>query len=90
MQTAKTLIRHSQGLTWLRIYCSQHFSQIENLEPNEIDLSQKIVSISCSVFNTLAAGSDFCHLLITFANSLDLDQARQNVGPDLDPNCLTP
>ena len=30
-----------------------------------------------------------CHLLITFANSLDPDQARQNVGPDLDPNCLT-
>ena len=29
-------------------------------------------------------------LLITFANSLDPDQARQNVGPDLDPKCLTP
>ena len=25
----------------------------------------------------------FCHLLITFANSLDPDQDRQNVGPDL-------
>ena len=24
-----------------------------------------------------------CHLLITFANSLDPDQAQQNVGPDL-------
>ena len=30
-----------------------------------------------------------CRLLIIFANSLDPDQARQNVGPDLDPNCLT-
>ena len=30
-----------------------------------------------------------CRLLITFANSLEPDQARQNVGPDLDPNCLT-
>ena len=30
-----------------------------------------------------------CRLLITFANSLDPDQAQQNVGPDLDPNCLT-
>ena len=30
-----------------------------------------------------------CRLLITFANSFDPDQARQNVGPDLDPNCLT-
>ena len=24
-----------------------------------------------------------------FANCLDPDQDRQNVGPDLDPNCLT-
>ena len=23
-----------------------------------------------------------------FANSLDPDQARQNMGPDLEPNCL--
>ena len=28
-------------------------------------------------------------MLITFANSLDPDQARQYVGLDLDPNCLT-
>ena len=27
--------------------------------------------------------------VITFANNLDPDQARRNVGPDLDPNCLT-
>ena len=27
--------------------------------------------------------------LTTFANSLDLDQAPYDVGPDLDPNCLT-
>ena len=31
----------------------------------------------------------YCRLLITFANSLDPDQAKQNVGPDLDPNRLT-
>ena len=28
-------------------------------------------------------------MLIAFASSLDPDQTRQNVGPDLDPNCLT-
>ena len=28
------------------------------------------------------------HLLVIFANSLDPDQDRHNVGPDLDPNCL--
>ena len=30
----------------------------------------------------------FCHLLITLANSLNLDQDQQIVRPDLDPNCL--
>ena len=39
--------------------------------------------------NSFPASGDFCYLLITFANGLDPDQARQNVGPDLDPNCLT-
>ena len=34
------------------------------------------------------ASSYFIHLLITFANSLNPDQDRQNVGPDLDPNHL--
>ena len=55
------------------------------LEPNKIDFSKKVVST-----NSLPACSDFCHLLITFANSLEPDQARHNVAPDLDPNCLTP
>ena len=27
--------------------------------------------------------------VIVIANSLDPDQARQNVGPDLGPNCMT-
>ena len=52
--------------------------------------SQKVVSTSCFVFNSLATRGDSCCLLITFANSLEQDQARQNVGPDLNPNCLTP
>ena len=34
-------------------------------------------------------GSDFWHLLVTFANSLGPDQDQQNVSPDLDPNRLT-
>ena len=51
--------------------------------------SQKVVSASCSVFNSLPPSGNFCCLLITFANSLDPDQAQQNVGSDLDPNCLT-
>ena len=62
----------------------------KKFEPNEIDLSWKVVSRSCSVFNSLPASGDFCHLLIALANSLDPDQARHFVGPDLEPNCLTP
>ena len=66
----------------------------KKLEPNITNssqgFSQKVVSTSCSVFNSSPASGDFCCLLITFANSLDPDQARQNVGPDLDSNCLTP
>ena len=33
--------------------------------------------------------SNFYRLLITFANSLDLNQDRPKVDPDLGPNCLT-
>ena len=70
------------------------FSKWKKLEPNEINyshsFSQKLVSTSCFIFNSLAAGGDSCRLLITFANSLGPDQAQQNVGPDMDPNCLTP
>ena len=32
---------------------------------------------------------DFCRLPITFVNCLDTDQDQQNVGPELDPTCLT-
>ena len=39
------------------------------------------------IINSLPAMQ--CHLLITFATSLDPDQARQNVGPDMGPICLT-
>ena len=59
----------------------------KKLEPNEIDFcqsfSQNVVSTSCFVFNSLPASGNFCHLLITFTNSLDPDQARHFVGPGL-------
>ena len=32
---------------------------------------------------------NFFHLQISFANSLDLDKFWQNIGHDVDPNCLT-
>ena len=65
------------------------------LEPNEINFSQgfslKVVSTCCFVLVYLPARGNFCCLLTnSFANSLDQDQGRQNVSPDLDPNCLIP
>ena len=42
-------------------------------------------TVHCAVYSS--AVSLFCLLQITFSNSLDTDQAEQNVGPDLDPNC---
>ena len=84
---------YTQGLPWLRICCSQHFSQMEKLEPNANNFSQgfsqKVVSTSCYYVHVYARGN-FCCLLITFANSLAPDQAQHFVGPDLDPNCLHP
>ena len=38
--------------------------------------------------DSFLASSDFCCWLKAFANSLDTDQDRQNVGPDLDSNHL--
>ena len=35
------------------------------------------------------SGSDYCHLLITYANSLDPDEDPQNEDPQNDPNHLT-
>ena len=39
--------------------------------------------------NSVPAGGDFCRLLITFAKSLEPDQALQVVGPGLELNCVT-
>ena len=41
--------------------------------------------VSKNAYSFLANRS---RLLLTFAISLEPDQDRQNVGPDLDPNCL--
>ena len=47
------------------------------------------VAIGALRVNSFPASGKFCYLLISYTISLDPDQARQNVGPDLDPNCLT-
>ena len=41
---------------------------------------------SMNHLNILPASEEFYNLLISLANRLDPDQARQIVGPDLDPH----
>ena len=36
--------------------------------------------------DSFLACSDYCHLLITFADRMDADQDEHSVNPDLDPN----
>ena len=63
----------------------------KKLEPNEFDFSQVFSQKVVSRFNSLPASSDCYHLLIdNICKQLEPDQVRQDVGPDLYPNCLTP
>ena len=61
-----------------------------NKPKNRVIMKKKKNSLNVILTNnSFLAKRDFCRLLITFTNSLNPDQDRQNVGPDLDPNCLT-
>ena len=54
-------------------------------------LCSKILFIYKPVYiNSFLASGDFCWLLIIFAKSLDRDQDRHSVHPDLGLNCSTP
>ena len=55
----------------------------------ETDIFFEASEIMQFELSSLPAIDDFCHLLITQANSLNPDQARHNVGPDLDSKGLT-
>ena len=46
-------------------------------------------TINCSENCRRYVNSAYWCRLLMFVNILDSDQARQNVRPDLDPNCLT-
>ena len=47
------------------------------------------LSLAGKEVNSFLTSSDFCRLVITLANSSNPDQDQENVGPDLDPSCLT-
>ena len=51
-------------------------------------LSRKYYQEVVQYLTLLSVSGNFCHLLISFANSLDPDQAQQYVGPDLYPKWM--
>ena len=60
--------------------------KVDCMSVNSMDM---VKSGKLNPFSSFLVSHNFCHLLLTFANSLNPDQDQQNVGPDLDPNCLT-
>ena len=85
---------HFQPVRLLDLDCCYKFKylMVNSADPDQLassEAKQGISGFSRTRVYSFPASGDFCHLLITFANSLDPDQARQNVGPDLVPKCLT-
>ena len=54
-----------------------------------IDIYDSCKYSQSNIIEMLDLFAYYCRLLITFTNSLDPDQAWQNVIPDRDSNCLT-
>ena len=71
----------------LPFYCL-HIRQLSFLK---MGLKMYSVIKELTIYNSLTTSCKFWRLPIKkiFANILDPDQARRNVGPDLDPKCLT-
>ena len=76
------LVRKARAYPGSEFVVANSLAKRKKLEPNENDFShefsQKVVSRSFSAFNSLPASGNFWHLLITYAKSLDPDQARHN------------
>ena len=76
------VIRQCRAYPGLEFVVANTLAKLKKLEPIEIDfsqgLSQKVVSTSCSISNSLPNSGDLCRLLIISANNLDPDQARQS------------
>ena len=74
----------------LKYFCPlRYMTPYKNLwkddhQPEMVDTSTELHAYSYSFLVSYV----FCCLFIMFANSLDPDQDRQNVGPDMDPDCL--
>ena len=73
------------SLYYKQYYCGMNYPQFAVKRAIKIEGLVKFYL----EFNSFLASSDFCRLLITFANSLDPDHDQQNVCLDLDPSYLT-
>ena len=80
---------------FLTVYRRIHCCKFLTLSNQKLHYKSKCIRIlfyreilGSFIYSFLASGN-FCHLLMTFAKSLDPDQDRQNVGPDPDLNTLT-
>ena len=101
-QHAKSILRASCFVSWLTgfhnhthtckpavKYCLQYRLQTTKVRTNIIKLILKDLLQQNGINSAFQVHKNSLPLG-TFANSLDPDQARHFVGPDLDPNCLTP
>ena len=86
------LLRESKAHIAMDIYTfiketlmKEHVQAVLNLQIHLTGyLSHLYICVWSLDFNPLPASNVFCSLSV--ANSLDLDQARQNIGPGLDLN----
>ena len=72
---------------------SQKYHLISNGHANVVEVvgcgnGLRHMSFTYTVIYTDLPFTCWCRPLITFENTFDPDQARRNVGPDLDPKCL--
>ena len=79
---------------WIQIRLLHGFRTITDDNTDDFSSQWQIEKLRIANYvsvqiNSLPANSDFCCLLMIFANSLFPDQDRHSVGPDLDSNCLT-
>ena len=78
------------GLIWVVTVCKS-YQQTTLIGRVKRPIEALLILVQTNLFLKPIIFAHLCRLLITSANSLDPDQTRQNVnvGPDLDPNCLT-
>ena len=92
-QTAQTLMRRRvlRRLIWVYAVCI--YSLFKCIQPvthvRTLNFRLATPPENGFLFNSFLARGGFCRLLVTFENSLDPYQDRQNVRFDLDPKRLT-